>query len=159
MVSVNEIVNSNSAETSWFQAARAAQHRGDIGNRVGRNKVRGWTYSRVVAKFCELPKGDALRAGPTRARQGDRGRSTVIAYWSRRMAYLHDPVYLSRFEQRGLWCHRLQLVWPSCGQQNLGRRDSLPQIGAVGQSVSGAGFRQQVSIGVASVVQVPLTNA
>ena len=75
------------------------------------------------------------------------------------MAYLQDRVCLSRCEQRGLWGHRLQLVWPSGGQQNLGRRDVLPQFRAVGQPVSGASFRQQVSIGVASVVQVPLTHA
>ena len=75
------------------------------------------------------------------------------------MAYLQDRVCLSRCEQRGLWGHRLQLVWPSCGQQNLGRRDVLPQFRAVGQPVSGASFRQQVSIGVAIVVQVPPTHA
>ena len=123
---------------------------------MGRNKGRGWTNSGVVAEFYELPKGDSSSARPTRARRGDRGRPGVVAYWSRRMAYVHDTGCVSRFEQRGLWCHRLQLVWPSCGQQNLGRRNALPQVGSIGQSVSGASVRQQLPIGLASLVQVSL---
>ena len=75
------------------------------------------------------------------------------------MAHLHDTVCLSRREKRGLWHHRLTNVWRSCGQENLGRRDLLPPVRAVGQRVSGASLCQQVSIGLASVVQVPLRRA
>lgn len=139
------------------QTARAARRGGGIGNCVGRSTDRSWTYSGVVAEFPVLPKGGTPGAWPRCARQGDRGRARVIEYGTRGMAYVRDTVCLSRHESRGLWCNRLRNVWPGCGQENLGCRDALPHARAVGQPISRASLRQQVSIGVASVVPVPLT--
>src|SRR5438093_9682331 len=75
------------------------------------------------------------------------------------MAPVRDSVCLPRADRPGLCSHRLANVWPGGGRENVGRRNTFPQARTVGEPVSGASVRQQVSIGMASVVQIPLTDA